>query len=762
MKMKANTPLKFLIVLFLSALAGFHASAQSISINGTGAAPDPQSILDITSSDKGVLLPRMTTAQRDAINPTASSDLGMIIFNTTTSAYEYWDGASWIPVGNANSLDDSYDGGGSGAGRIITADAGAVDIQSTDGLLVSGNVGIGNTNSDYKLQVSGGTAGAETTLLNLHSNSSADETGSVLRFTNSTSTTSSPGSGEIAVRRTNRDATGDAAMFFRTSNGSGAPANRMTILDNGNVGIGTTAPDYELDVAGDIGVDQYLTHNGNTDTEIEFATDRIAFWSGGVHMIDLAELTGTDFALVNPTGTDVDFRALGDNDPYLLTTDASTDRVGIGTSAPEYKLDVVGNINLSGAILVGGHTGVTGQTLTSAGGGTLTWQDVITTVVAGDGLTGGGTVGNITVTAAADNGLNVNAGADKIRLGGALAEATTLTNGAYNLTVNLDGAGEFVVQDGGVDHFKVAANGDALFGSDTYFNDTDVNGTTLVKISDAGTGGNDGKIEVFTDGLINHTIHGDGDVIFNAQGLDRDFKIEGDTDANTFYLDASTNSIGIGTSTPDAKLNVGQPTGGTIYITREDPTTAADDILGSLLFDSTDDTGPSTTDASAGIRAFASEAQGNSNKGGYLTFFTKPNSTLGTSAATERLRITQNGNVGVGTTTPTSTLDVAGKTETDQLQVGGGTTHSMIQSGTATLGSGAAGTNTYAINFPSSFSSIPKVICTVRAEAGVSNAETFAVTTRNISTSSFEVNIKREDIGQPWSQNLQLDWIALQ
>lgn len=657
---------------------------QSVSINSTGTAADAQSILDITSTSKGVLLPRMTDAQATtlALSLDAGDD-GMIIYVTDNSikAFKYWDGQglTWRTMPNTSNivttLDGAYDGLGSGAGRVITADAGAVDIQGANGLLVSGNVGIGNTNADYKLQISGGTGGSETRLLNLHSNSSTIATGSVLRFTNSTSTTSSPGSGEIVVKRTNRDATGDAAMYFRTSNGSGAPADRMTITDNGFVGIGTIVPDYELDVVGDVGINQYLIHNGNVDTKLEFGSDQVTLWAGGINMVDVIEVTGTDRVVINNTTTDVDFNVQGSTDANLLFSDASTNRIGVGTNTPGYKLDVVGDINLTGAVRVAGNAGTSGYVLTSSGGGAVTWQPSytgdITSVIAGAGLINGGTTGDVTLDAAADNGLNVDATADRIQLGGALTEATTITNGAFDLTVNLDGTGQFVVQDGGVDHFLVAANGDAFFGSDTYFKDTDAAGTDLVKISDAGVGGNDGKLEVFADGTVNHTIAGDGDVIFNSQGLDRDFKIEGDTDANTFYLDASTNRIGMGTSSPDAKLNVGEPTGGNIYITREDPTTAQNDVLGSLLFDSTDDTAPSSTDASAGIRAFAAEDHGNSNKGGYLTFFTKPVSTLENAAATERLRITSAGNIGIGTTTPYQKLHVSGSVRVSTLAGGG-------------------------------------------------------------------------------------------
>jgi hypothetical protein len=49
--------------------------------------PDSSSILEILSTDKGVLLPRLTTIQRDAIETPATS---LIIFNTTTLAFNYY------------------------------------------------------------------------------------------------------------------------------------------------------------------------------------------------------------------------------------------------------------------------------------------------------------------------------------------------------------------------------------------------------------------------------------------------------------------------------------------------------------------------------------------------------------------------------------------------------------------------------------------------------------------------------------------------
>ncbi len=116
-------------------------------------------------------------------------------------------------------------------------------------------------------------------------------------------------------------------------------------------------------------------------------------------------------------------------------------------------------------------------------------------------------------------------------------------------------------------------------------------------------------------------------------------------------------------------------------------------------------------------------------------------------------------NVGIGTTNPTSKLEVSGKTQTDQLQVGTGTVLSNIQSGTFTVGPSAIGLLTITLNFPTAFVSPPKVIATVR---GSNFNDTFAVSTRSISTTQVVFNIQRVDINGSWAQNLQLDWIAIQ
>lgn len=126
-------------------------------------------------------------------------------------------------------------------------------------------------------------------------------------------------------------------------------------------------------------------------------------------------------------------------------------------------------------------------------------------------------------------------------------------------------------------------------------------------------------------------------------------------------------NVGIGTTTPDRLLNVGSATGAQMLLTREDNVTTPGEVLGELIFDSTDDTTPSTVDGSAVIRATASENHGNSNKGGNLSFLTKPSGTNGNLPATERMTILNNGNIGIGVSAPLAKLHTNGSVRMDAL-----------------------------------------------------------------------------------------------
>jgi len=83
-----------LIMLLVNYLQNIYG--QNVSISPTGNAPDNSAALDIRDyTDKGVLIPRLTTAQRNAI---PSPALSLLIFNITTMCYEWWAGGSWIQM----------------------------------------------------------------------------------------------------------------------------------------------------------------------------------------------------------------------------------------------------------------------------------------------------------------------------------------------------------------------------------------------------------------------------------------------------------------------------------------------------------------------------------------------------------------------------------------------------------------------------------------------------------------------------------------
>ena len=82
-------------ILWLSAN---YSIGQGVAINVTGAVPDASAILDVNSTAKGLLIPQMTAAERDAIAAPANS---LLIFNTTTICYEGYNlpTTTWVSFG---------------------------------------------------------------------------------------------------------------------------------------------------------------------------------------------------------------------------------------------------------------------------------------------------------------------------------------------------------------------------------------------------------------------------------------------------------------------------------------------------------------------------------------------------------------------------------------------------------------------------------------------------------------------------------------
>ncbi len=92
-------------------LSTYQLSAQNIGI-GTNT-PDASALLDVTSTTKGILVPRMATAQRTAI---ASPLKGLLVFDNNTNSFWFYNGSAWTELSAS-----------SGSGWALTGNSGTVD-----------------------------------------------------------------------------------------------------------------------------------------------------------------------------------------------------------------------------------------------------------------------------------------------------------------------------------------------------------------------------------------------------------------------------------------------------------------------------------------------------------------------------------------------------------------------------------------------------------------------------------------------------------
>ncbi len=122
-KKKLNIVIKKILTLVTATI--FSAAilhAQSVSINTDGSAPNASALLDVKSTNKGMLVPRMTSAQRTTISSPAP---GLLVFDNTTESFWFYTTSGWTELIAGNSqwnLD--------GAGNISNNNPGSVTVGS--------------------------------------------------------------------------------------------------------------------------------------------------------------------------------------------------------------------------------------------------------------------------------------------------------------------------------------------------------------------------------------------------------------------------------------------------------------------------------------------------------------------------------------------------------------------------------------------------------------------------------------------------------
>ena len=122
----------FFLALLGCSVFGHTSFAQSLAINTTGFTAHSSAMLDITSTTKGLLIPRMTTTNRTAITSPAT---GLTVYDTDLNLFYYYNGSTWTAIANSSNYWTLLSG----------------NIYNNTGT----NVGIGTTTPGDKLEVNG-------------------------------------------------------------------------------------------------------------------------------------------------------------------------------------------------------------------------------------------------------------------------------------------------------------------------------------------------------------------------------------------------------------------------------------------------------------------------------------------------------------------------------------------------------------------------------------------------------------------------------
>jgi len=201
-------------------------SGQGIAINNDGSAPDPQAMLDIKSTSKGLLIPRMTTAQRNAM---LFPPMGMMVFDTDTRSFWFRGLGVWTETVNA--LNNRWIN--SGYQSSINKDSLPVEISSGNSATME---------SPLTIQKSGAPTGIEN-VLTIYRRSDAPATngigGAILFRNESTSNGMIPNGRISSIAEVNSPATYSGALRFDVFNSTGATIPQLYINPEGVVMGGT-------------------------------------------------------------------------------------------------------------------------------------------------------------------------------------------------------------------------------------------------------------------------------------------------------------------------------------------------------------------------------------------------------------------------------------------------------------------------------------------------------------------------------------------